>query len=594
MHSLKRLIPYARPFRRGLAAGFMFVALANLAGIAMPWLLGRAIDSLAAPDASLRIVLGYAGFIVLATALSGAARFGMRQLLNSISRRVEVALRDDLFDHMLRLDAGFYARMPTGELMSRLTNDTQAVRMAIGPGLMYLVNTFVMTALALAVMFGYSVRLTLLSLVPLSLLPPVMLYFGRIIHRKFERIQKHFGVLSTMAQENLSGVRIVRAYVQESAQEAEFEEANREYFRRNMSLARTSAMFHPLLGVLVGLGVLVVLWFGGLQVMAGRMTAGDFVAFFFYLGLLAWPMIAIGWVINLFQRGAASMGRIEAVLDETAAIAEPAEPTQARVARGEIEFRDVWFRYPGTERDVLRGVSLRVPAGRSVALVGPTGSGKSTIAGLLTRRYDPTAGEVLLDGIPLRDLPLDRLRAAIAVVPQDAFVFSQTIRENIEFGLVPGTDPDGRVEEATRIARLEETVRDFPAGFDTRLGERGVNLSGGQRQRATLARALVRDAPVLILDDALSAVDTQTETRILRGLRDVLARRSSIVISHRVSAIMNADRIFVLDDGRVAEEGRHADLAAAGGLYATLLRRQLLAEGLESELVAPNADEPQT
>jgi len=485
MHSLKRLIPYTRRYRGGLLAGFVFVAFANLAGIAMPWLIGRAIDAVARPGGGLRLVLGFAGLIVGATVLSGAARFGMRQLLNSISRRIENDLRDDLFDHLLRLDAGFYARLPTGELMSRLTNDTQAVRMAIGPGLMYLVNTFVMTALALAVMLGYSVRLTLLALVPLGLLGPVMLGFGRVIHRKFERIQKHFGVLSTMVQENLSGVRIVRAYVQEAAQEAEFDALNREYFERNMSLARTSAMFQPVLAGLVGLGVLVVLWFGGLEVMAGRMTAGGFVAFFFYLGLLAWPMIAIGWVINLFQRGAASMGRIEALLDETPVIADPVAAAMPAALRGDIEFRDVWFRYAGAERDVLCGVSFRIPAGGTVALVGPTGSGKSTIVGLLTRRHDPTRGAVLIDGVPLPELPLDRLRGAIAVVPQDAFVFSQTLRENIEFGLAPGGEADGRVEEAARIARLDETVRAFPAGFETRLPARTRKPCGVSIPRAS-------------------------------------------------------------------------------------------------------------
>lgn len=594
MRLLKRLIPYLKPYRGGLLLGFTFVTLANLAGAAMPWLVGRAIDTLALPGTAVLLMVGYAGLIVLVTAFSGAARFGMRKQLNGISRRVEVDLRNDVFAHMLGLDAGFYARMPTGELISRLTNDTQAVRMAIGPGLMYMANTIVLTALALGVMFAYSVRLTLISLVPLGLLGPAMLYFGRVIHKKFERIQQHFGVLSTMVQENLSGVRVVRAYVQESAQEKDFERLNREYFDRNMSLARTSAMFRPVLAGLVGVGALCVLWFGGFEVMAGRMTAGSFVAFFFYLGLLAWPMTAIGWVVNLFQRGAASLGRIAGVLDSCPLVADPPAPVDPFAVSGNLAFDDVWFRYPGTERDVLRGVSFRIQAGETAALVGPTGSGKSTIAALLTRRYDPTSGSVLLDGVPLWDLPLNVLRDSVALVPQDAFVFSRSLRENIEFGLRPGKEANRKVEDATRIARLDDTVRTLPAGLDTRLGERGVNLSGGERQRATLARALAREAPVLILDDALSAVDTQTETRMLAGLRDVIAGRTALIVSHRVSAVMNADRIFVLDQGRIVEQGRHADLVAAGGLYVSLLRRQLLSDDLEFDPVAATAPASQT
>jgi ATP-binding cassette subfamily B protein len=471
--------------------------------------------------------------------------------------------------------------MPTGELMSRLTNDTQAVRMAIGPGIMYMMNTAVTAVLALAVMIGYNPRLTLFSILPMLLLPPVMVYFGRAIHRRFERIQQHFGVLSTMVQENLSGVRIVRAYGQESAQEAEFEALNQEYFDRNMALARTSALFHPLLAVLTGIGILTVLWLGGLDVMAGRNTPGEFVAFFFYLGQLAWPMIAIGWVINLFQRGAASMGRIALILDTEPAVPEPEHPVMISQPRGEVEFRDVWFRYPGIERDVLRGVSFRIPAGETAAIVGPTGSGKSTIVALLTRRHDPTRGQVLLDGVPLDQISFDQLRALIALVPQDAFVFSDTIAENIALGLPHGVERNGRIEHAADIARLSETIAGFPEGFNTRLGERGVNLSGGQRQRATLARAIARDARVLILDDSLSAVDTQTETEILRGLSDVIARRTALIISHRVSAVMNADRIFVLDNGTISERGTHTELVESRGLYASLLRRQLLSDTLD-------------
>jgi len=466
MESFRRLLPYARPYRAGIALGLVFVAFSNVAGIVMPWLIGRAIDALARPDVTTRLIGAYAGLIVATTTVSGAARFGMRRLLNGISRRVENDLREDLFDHLLRLDAGFYGSMPTGELMSRMTNDTQAVRMAVGPGIMYMVNTLVLGVLAIAVMIGYDLRLTLLALVPLVFLGPVMSYFGRVIHRRFEHIQRHFGVLSTMVQENLSGVRIVRAYTQESAQESEFDELNRQYFDRNMALARTSAMFHPLLALLTGLGVLVVLWFGGLDVMTGRISAGQFVAFFFYLALLIWPMIAIGWVVNLFQRGAASMGRINEVLDAQPAVRDPAEPVEPGEVRGEIEFRDVWFRYPGSTRDVLCGVSFRIPAGATAAIVGPTGSGKSTVVGLMSRRFDPTRGQVLLDGVSLDRIPLEQLRRSIALVPQDAFVFSETIRENIALGLAPGVDRDDRIEAAARVARLDEAISVFPAGSE--------------------------------------------------------------------------------------------------------------------------------
>jgi ATP-binding cassette subfamily B multidrug efflux pump len=586
MNQLSRILPYVRPYRGGLAAGMLFLLVSNAAGVLAPWLLGRAIDTLSEPDVTIGKTSLLAVLIVVAAIVSGGARFGMRQLLNGVSRRIENDLRDAFFEHLLRLDAAFYAHQRTGDLMSRATNDTQAVRMAIGPGVMYLVNTVAMTAFALAIMLSYSVRLTLVSLVPLALLPPVMLYFGGAIHRRFERIQEQFGTLSTMVQENLSGVRIVRAYTQEAAQEREFEELNEDYLEKNMALARISAVFRPLLTILTGGGILVVLWFGGLEVMRGAMSAGQFVAFFFYLGLLTWPMIALGWVISLFQRGAASMGRIQRIMDTEPKVREPAQPMRLTRVSGDVEFRNVSFRYPGTDRDVLHDLSLRIPAGRTAALVGPTGSGKSTIVSLLARRHDPVAGEILLDGVPLNRVPLDQLRRAIAIVPQDAFVFSETIFDNIALGLAPGTKPNGRVENASRVARLTETIALFPSGFQTLLGERGVNLSGGQRQRTTLARAIARDPAILVLDDALSAVDTHTETEILRGLRDVLRQRTALVISHRVTAVMNADVIFVLAAGRIEEQGTHHELMRRGGLYATLLQRQILSDELDDETSA--------
>ncbi|HSL71356.1 MAG TPA: ABC transporter ATP-binding protein, partial [Longimicrobiales bacterium] len=486
--------------------------------------------------------------------------------------------------HLLRLDAPFYGTTRTGDLMSRATNDVGAVRMAIGPAVMYLVNTAFSTGLALFFMLRISIDLALLSLIPLVFMPPVVIVFGRIIHDRFEKIQDHLGVLSTMVQENLAGVRIVRAYTQEHAQEREFDALNQTYLDQNMGLARMSALFHPTLTLLTSVGMLIVLWFGGRQVISGEITAGQFVAFIFYLAMLTWPMIALGWVINLFQRGAASMGRINRIMHTEPQVQSPAAPKRLAEVRGEIEFRNVTFRYPGTEREVLSSINFRVPAGKTVALVGPTGAGKSTIVALLTRRYDPTSGDVLLDGVPLTRLSLEQIRSAMGIVPQDAFVFSETIAENIAFGLPPEPHTRARIEDAARTARLDEAVDQFPRGYDTRLGERGVNLSGGQRQRATLARAIARDPRILVLDDALSAVDTHTETEILANLKRVLARRTSLIISHRVSAVMNADMILVLDDGRIVERGTHTDLIARGGLYATLLRRQLLEQDLDSEL----------
>lgn len=589
-----------------LIAGLVIVIVSSALGSVVPWLLRAGVDALIAREPVRQVTLVGAGIVGVAL-VGGVLRFWMREILNGLSRHIEYDLRQDLFAHIATLDPGYFARTRTGDIMARLTNDLSAVRQAAGPAIMYLTSTIFGGAFALVFMLRIDVQLTLLALLPMIFLPVATIKLGGMIHQRFEGVQEQFSAMTTQAQENFAGVRVVRAYRQESAEVARFSVLNETYLDRNMSLARLYGAMNPLFGLLAGLSVVVVLGLGGALTVRGTISVGAFVAFGFYVGILTWPLIALGWVINLFQRGAASMARLLEIMDARAEIVSPAEPRALPAAQGgrSITFRDVGFHFPtpdGREpRWVLRNVSFTVPAGATLAVVGATASGKSSLIDLIPRLYDPQEGEILLDGVPLRALALDALRGEIGYVQQETFLFSDTIASNLAYGdatheLVDHANDDESASIQSReigerdaagdawaaeVAQLEETVHAFPHGYGTMLGERGINLSGGQKQRLGLARALARRPRVVLLDDALSAVDTHTEAEILRGLRDALAGRTAVIASHRISAVRDASWIIVLDGGRVVEQGTHDVLMAAGGRYTSLLQRQQLEESID-------------
>jgi ATP-binding cassette, subfamily B, multidrug efflux pump len=599
LKSLRPLLPYLKRYRWAYAFGTGCVLLHNGIWVLFPLVIGKASDDLN-QGVTRHKLLVYAGLLLAIAVTKGIFQFLTRWVVIGVSRDIEFDLRNDLFARLEGLSYSYYQRNRTGDIMARATNDLNAVRMLLGPAIMYSANTIVYTAGALAFMISINPKLTLLTFLPLPAVSVVIQTFGRRIHERFERIQAMFSDISARAQENFSGARLIRAYVQEEAEIKAFERENKEYIRRSLKLVRLMGMLWPTLELMLGCAVVLVLWLGGREVLTGQLTltrvtnlvgtypgitttlkidgsmsVGQFVSFSTYMMQLTWPIIALGWVINIFQRGTASLIRINEIMQEQPEI-QDAPHAQAREINGEIEFRNLTFSYDG--KPVLRNVNLRVPAGSSLAIVGPTGSGKTTLVNLIPRVYDANPGMVLIDGRPIRDYSLETLRRSIGFVPQETFLFSDRIRENIALGVDSAGSSD--IHDAADAANIAVDIEGFPEGYETLVGERGITLSGGQKQRTAIARALIRNPRILILDDALSSVDTHTEDKILNHLRDVMAGRTTIFISHRVSTVRNADRIAVLYGGRIVELGTHDELLALNGYYSDLYNKQLLEEEL--------------